>query len=94
MTNTLKPYPDFHSDDEAEQEFMDTHDLTKYDFAPNTIPAKQWFSRCEQYKKDASIHLRPPSGLIEAVRQAAAKQNAPMQRLVRHYIERGMKEDA
>ena len=94
MTQKLQPYPDFQGDAEAEQKFMDTHDLTEYDFAPNALPAKEWFSRFEQYKKDVSLHLRLPSGLIEAVRQAAAKQNVPTQRLVRQYIERGLKEDA
>jgi predicted DNA binding CopG/RHH family protein len=94
MSKTLKPYPDFHGDDEAEQKFMDTHDLSKYDFAPHALPAKEWFSRYEHYKKDASVHLRLPGGLIEAVRQVAAKQNVPMQRLIRYYIERGIKEDA
>ncbi len=68
MTETPKPHRDFHGDDDAEQAFMDTHDLTEFDFAPNAVPAKAWFSRYAQYKRDARIHLRRPSGSIEAVK--------------------------
>ena len=68
MTKTLKPYPDFRGDDEAEQKFMDTHGLANYDFSPNAIPLREWFWRYEQYAKDQS--------------------------LMRHYIERGMKDDS
>ena len=39
------------------------------------------------------MHLRLPSGMVQEMKQVAEKQKVHVQKLVRQYIERGLKED-
>ena len=92
MTKILKPYPKFNNADE-EENFLDTANLEEYDLVSGGIPMKEWVTRWEQYHKDASMHLRLPSGMVQEMKQVAEKQKVHVQKLVRQYIERGLKED-
>jgi predicted DNA binding CopG/RHH family protein len=85
-----KPFPKFDSDEKLEA-FIDTADLDEYELAAGALPRDEWFARYERFVKDASIHLRLPGGLLEAVRTQAAKERVPAQRLIRQYIERGLR---
>jgi len=88
-----KPIPKFDSDEEVET-FLDTADLDDYDLTAGALPRDEWFARYERFLKDASIHLRLPGGLLEAVRARAAEEKVPTQRLIREYIERGLRTSA
>jgi predicted DNA binding CopG/RHH family protein len=85
-----KPFPKFDSDEKLEA-FLDAADLDEYDLAAGAIPRDEWFARYERFAKDASIHLRLPGSLLEAVKAQAAKERIPTQRLIREYIERGLR---
>jgi predicted DNA binding CopG/RHH family protein len=85
-----KSFPQFDSDEQPEA-FLDTADLDEYDLTAGALPRDEWFARYERFAKDASIHLRLPDGLLEAVQAQAAKQRIPTQRLIREYIERGLR---
>ena len=88
-----KPFPKFDSDEQLEA-FLDTADLDDYDLTAGALPRDAWFERYERFVKDASIHLRLPAGLLDAVRAQAAKEKVPAQRLIREYIERGLRTSA
>jgi predicted DNA binding CopG/RHH family protein len=88
-----KPFPKFDSDDDLEA-FLETADLDEYDLTAGALPRDEWFARYERFVKDASIHLRLPGGLLEAVRARAAEEKVPTQRLIREYIERGLRASA
>jgi predicted DNA binding CopG/RHH family protein len=85
-----KPFPKFDSDEKLEA-FLDAADLDEYDLAAGAIPRNEWFARYERFAKDASIHLRLPGGLLDAVKAQAARERIPTQRLIREYIERGLR---
>lgn len=85
-----KPSPSFDSDEKLEAS-LDTADLDEYDLAAGALPRDDWFARYERFAKDASIHLRLPEGLLDAVRSRAAKEKIPTQRLIRELIERGLR---
>ena len=85
-----KPFPRFDSDEKLEA-FIDSADLDEYDLTAGALPRDEWFARYELFAKDASIHLRLPGRLLEAVRARAAKEGIPAQRLIREYIERGLR---
>ncbi len=85
-----KPFPHFDSEEELEA-FLDSADLDEYDLVAGTLPRDAWFQRYERCVKDASINLRLPSGLLDAVRAQATKEKVPAQRLIREYIERGLR---
>jgi len=85
-----KPFPKFESDEELEA-FLDTADLDDYDRTAGALPRDPWFQRYERFVKDASINLRLPAGLLDAGRAQAAKEKIPTQRLIREYIERGLR---
>jgi predicted DNA binding CopG/RHH family protein len=86
-----KPFPKFDSDEQLEA-FLDAADLDEYDLTAGALPRDEWFARYERFAKDASIHLRLPGGLLEAVQAQAAREKIPTQRLIREYIERGLKD--
>ena len=88
-----KSFPKFDSDDHLEA-FLDTADLDEYDLTGGALPRNEWFQRYERFVKDASIHLRLTGGLLDAVRAQAAKEKVPTQRLIREYIERGLRSAA
>jgi predicted DNA binding CopG/RHH family protein len=85
-----KPFPRFDSDEKLEA-FLDAADLNEYDLAAGALPRDEWFARYERFVKDASIHLRLPGSLLDAIRSQAAKEKIPTQRLIREYIERGLR---
>jgi len=85
-----RPFPSFDSDEKLEA-FLDMADLDEYDLTAGALPRDDWFARDERFAKDASIHLRLPEGLLDAVRSQAAKEKIPAQRLIREFIERGLR---
>jgi predicted DNA binding CopG/RHH family protein len=85
-----KPFPKFDSDEKLEA-FLETADLDEYDLTAGALPRDEWFARYERFAKDASIHLRLPGRLLDAVRAQAIKDGIPAQRLIREYIERGLR---
>jgi predicted DNA binding CopG/RHH family protein len=84
-----KPFPRFDRDEKLEA-FLETADLDEYDLTAGALPRDEWFARYERFAKDASIHLRLPGRLLDAVRARATKEGIPAQRLIREYIERGL----
>jgi predicted DNA binding CopG/RHH family protein len=85
-----KPFPRFDSDEKLEA-FLETADLDEYDLTTGALPRDEWFARYERFAKNASIHLRLPGRLLDAVRSQATKEGIPTQRLIREYIERGLR---
>ena len=83
-------FPKFASDDELEI-FLDTADHEEYDLTAGALPRDEWFQRYERSVKDAPIHLRLPGSLLDAVRAQTAKEKVPRQRLIREYIEQGLR---
>jgi len=76
-----KPFPKFKTDEEAEH-FVDTADLSEYDFSA--------FRRTtfEFEPKTKSVTMRLPESLFDAVRTRAERQGIPYQKLIRMAIER------
>lgn len=75
-----KPFPPLRSDAEAEQ-FVDTADLSEYDlsgFKP------MWF---EIEPKAASLNMRLPASLLDAVKAKAKASGLPYTRYVRMLLE-------
>jgi len=78
--NTKLPLPSLHSDEAAEK-FTAEADLTHYDlsgFKP---------MRFEISRKEASLNMRIPPALLEAVKAKAAAKGIPYARYVRSLIE-------
>ena len=75
-----KKIPALRSDEEAER-FVDTADLSEYDlseFKP---------MRFELAKKEASLNMRLPSSLMNAIRAKAEALGIPYSRYVRMVLE-------
>lgn len=75
-----KPLPPLRSDEEAEQ-FVDTADLSEYDlsgFKP---------MRFEIEPKAASLNMRLPAALLDAVKARAKASGIPYTRYVRMLLE-------
>ncbi|ENN91927.1 CopG family antitoxin [Bartonella bovis] len=82
-TSKLKQMPVFKTDEEAEN-FVDTADLTEYDltgFKPVHF---------EFLPKEASINIRLPQALMNALKEKAKNQAIPYTRYVRHLIEQDL----
>lgn len=77
---TLKPFPSFKSDEEAER-FVDQADLTEFDLS-GFKPASFEFAR-----KSAQVNLRVPQSLLDAVREKAKAQGIPFTRYIRMLME-------
>ncbi|MDR2876079.1 MAG: BrnA antitoxin family protein [Methylobacillus sp.] len=80
MSTKRKPMPSLRSDSDAEK-FVATADLTQYDltgFKP---------MRFEIAKKEATLNMRLPSSLLEAVKAKAANKGVPYTRYVRMLLE-------
>jgi predicted DNA binding CopG/RHH family protein len=71
------------TDEEAEH-FIDTADLSEYDFS--TLKPTKF----ELRKKDARVNMRLPETLLRTVKSVAAEEQVPYQRLMRDLIERGL----
>ena len=81
MTNRLKPFPAFETDEQAE-DFVATADLSEYDlsgFRP---------MRFEFEPKDARINMRVPERLLDAVKLRARARGIPFTRYIRELMER------
>ena len=77
---TLKPFPSFKSDEEAEQ-FVDQADLTQYDLS-GFKPASFEFA-----KNSAQVNLRIPQPLLDAVKDKARARGIPFTRYIRMLME-------
>jgi predicted DNA binding CopG/RHH family protein len=80
MNSKRKPMPSLRSDAEAEA-FTAKADLTQYDlsgFKP---------MRFEIARKEATLNMRIPTALLEAVKAKAASQGIPYARYVRMLLE-------
>jgi len=75
-----KKFPDFKTDDDADA-WLQSADLSEYDLS------QMRKVRFELERKDTSISLRLPSGLLATLKARAAKAKLPMQRLIRIMIE-------
>jgi len=78
-----KAFPHFKSDEEMEH-FVDTADLTEYDFS-DFKPMRFYLKR-----KDARVNMRMPESLLTSVKQMALEEKVPYQRLMRDFIEQGL----
>ncbi len=70
--------------DEAAEDFLDTADLSEYDFSGF---AKANF---ELRRKDARINMRVPVAQLAAIKQAAAAAGIPYQRFIRNAIDEAL----
>jgi predicted DNA binding CopG/RHH family protein len=71
------------TDEEAEK-FVDEADLSEYDLSGGKL------IRFELKPKDASVNLRLPGPLLEAVRARAKRAGIPYQRFIRLALERAL----
>ena len=78
-----KPFPELKSDAAAEA-FVATADLSEYDLSEMTSV------RFELRRKDKSVSLRLPEGLLDQVRHRAKQAGMPYQRFIRMAIERAL----
>ena len=76
----LKSFPVFRTDEEAEK-FVDTADLSEYDFS-QFKPV-----RFEFEKKAAQINMRVPQPLLDAVKNRAKARGIPYTRYIRELME-------
>ena len=80
----LKPFPVFETDQEAE-EFVATADLSEYDFS-QFKPV-----RFEFKPKTATVGMRMPQDLLDAVKARASREGMPYQRFIRRTLEEALK---
>ncbi len=78
-----KKIPVFETDEEAER-FVETADLTEYDFS-QFKPVRFEFAR-----KDARVNMRLPEPLLEAVKARAKARGIPYQRFIREALEQAV----
>ena len=78
---TLKQFPKFESDAEAEK-FVDEANLAEYDFS-QFKPAHFEFA-----KKSERVNMRLPEALLRAVKEQAEQEGVPYQRFIRKTLER------
>lgn len=76
----LKSFPVFKTDEEAEK-FVDTADLSEYDFS-QFKPV-----RFEFEKKAAQLNMRVPQPLLDAVKNRAKARGIPYTRYIRELME-------
>jgi len=76
-----KKFPVLKSDEDAER-FVETADLSEYDFSG--------FKRVhfELQPKTERVNMRLPKSLLDAARAKAAEEGIPYQRLIRRALER------
>ena len=76
-----KKWPVLKSDEEAER-FVETADLSEYDFS-EMVPMPFEFE-----PKTAQINMRVPQSLLEALKERAKRRSIPYTRLIRELMER------
>ena len=79
-----KPLPVFNTDAEAEH-FVAEADLTQYDLTGGRMVHFEFEKKTEQ------VNLRLPANQLIAVKEAAEKRGIPYTRLMRQFIEQGMR---
>lgn len=77
----LKQFPRFSTDEEAER-FVETADLSEYDFS-QFKPV-----RFEFEPKAAQINMRVPQSLLDALKERAKHRGIPYTRFIREIMER------
>jgi predicted DNA binding CopG/RHH family protein len=82
-SKALKPFPVFATDQEAE-DFVETADLTEYDLS-SFEPV-----RFEFKAKTATISMRVPQELLDAVKSRAGREGIPYQRFIRQTLEHAL----
>lgn len=92
MSNTSKgkgkKFPDFYSDEEAER-FVDTADLSEYDFS-DFRPMAEVLANVELEQKDVQVNIRMSKTLYGALKATATARKIPYQRLVRKLLTDGL----
>ncbi|MDI7776251.1 CopG family antitoxin [Asticcacaulis sp. EMRT-3] len=81
---TLKPFPSFASD-QAVEDFIDTADLSDYDFS-DMRPMN-----FERRPKDERLTIRLPSHLLALLKSEAARRHMPYGRFIRQTLEKAVK---
>jgi len=76
-----KKWPVLKSDEEAER-FVETADLSEYDFS-EMVPMPFEFE-----PKTAQINMRVPQSLLEALKERAKRRGIPYTRFIRELMER------
>ena len=76
-----KKWPALRSDEEAER-FVETADLSEYDFS-EMVPMPFEFE-----PKAAQINMRVPQSLLDALKERAKRRGIPYTRLIRELMER------
>lgn len=86
-TRKMKKFPVFKSDEEAEH-FVDTADLTEYDFSQFKP------MHFELQPKSERINMRLPKPLFDEVKARAQKEGIPYQRYIRRVLEAALTQAA
>jgi predicted DNA binding CopG/RHH family protein len=76
-----KKWPVLRSDEEAER-FVETADLSEYDFS-EMVPMPFEFE-----PKTAQINMRVPQSLLDALKERAKRRGIPYNRFIRELMER------
>lgn len=76
----LKQFPKFQTDEEAER-FVEEADLSEYDFSGFKPMSYEFLT------KSATLSMRIPQQLVDAVKVEAAKDGVPYQRFIRQVLE-------
>jgi len=78
-----RKFPDFKSDAEAEA-FVDTADLSAYDFSQFKTVQFEFQAKTER------VNMRLPADLLKAVRSKAEAEGMPYQRFIRATLEKAV----
>ena len=78
-----KKFPALSTDAEV-QHFVETADLTEYDFSQFKL------ANFEFAAKDARVNMRLPRSLVEAIKARAAGEGMPYQRFIRRALEQAL----
>jgi predicted DNA binding CopG/RHH family protein len=81
MSGKKRPFPRFETDEEAER-FVETADLSEYDFSAFKP------MRFEFEPKAAQINMRVPQSLLDALKERAKRRGIPYTRFIRELMER------
>lgn len=81
MNGKKKPFPRFETDEEAER-FVETADLSEYDFSAFRP------MHFEFEPKTAQINMRVPQALLDALKERAKRRGIPYTRFIRELMER------
>jgi predicted DNA binding CopG/RHH family protein len=76
----LKPLPR-HRSDAAAARFVESADLANYDLS------RMKPMRFELMPKEATVSMRMPQGLLDAIKTRAARDGVPYQRLIRSILD-------